>query len=135
MPEIHDGANSNDEVTEMFLNEDSEHYCIYDEDERKEFLFQVMQALKVGGAMAQGDDKWNTYTDMARKLYKDLLAVRRNATTGTIEVASKVYRVLGINDGHRDLFPNDNRHSFCYLVFNPSKKTVVYWFHAFMPWW
>ena len=135
MPEIHDGANSNDTVSEMFLNEDSEHYLVYDEDERKEFLFHVMKALKVGGAMAQGDDKWDAYLDLTRKVYKDFLSVRKNATTGKIEVSSKVYRVTGINEGHRGLFPNDNPHSFCYLVFDPAKKTVAYWFHAFMPWW
>ena len=41
-------------------------------------------------------DSLEPYLDTAKKIYKEMLSVQKNATTGAIEVASVVYRVKSI---------------------------------------
>ena len=38
---------------QMFLVEDSEYYTLYNEEEKKEFLFRILQHLVLGGPVNQ----------------------------------------------------------------------------------
>ena len=42
MPERYDGCEGGSLLREMFINEDSESYLAYDDDERAELLFHIM---------------------------------------------------------------------------------------------
>ncbi len=60
-------------MTQSFV----QNYEEFDDDERDEFLFRVLKALVVGGGMCQFDDKFDTYAEMTKHLYKDLIRYTR----------------------------------------------------------
>ena len=57
----------------MLLNEDSESYLEFEEEERCEFLFCLFRHLCIGGQICQYEDKVNVYLDLTKALYKDLI--------------------------------------------------------------
>jgi len=133
MEEIYDGVTSGDLVREMLLNEDSEHFFIYDDDEREELLFHVFKSLAIGGSMCQWEDAIAPYEKMAKNVYRDLLTVHKSKSTGKIECSTVVIRVLDA-DGF-SLFPHTSDHNICYLAIDSLKSTVTIWYHAFVPYW
>jgi len=62
-----------DKVRECLINEESEHYSIFNEEERKEFVFRVFEHLVLGGAMCQYEDKITEYYEQTKQLYKSLV--------------------------------------------------------------
>jgi hypothetical protein len=60
---------------------------------RRETLFSVLRLLAGGSGLAQADDTLLPYADVAKRLYKDLVAPRRNPHTHAIEVSSAVWQV------------------------------------------
>lgn len=57
----------------MLLDEDSEEYGLYTENERKEFVFRILQMLVLGGVLCQFEDTLQPYLDVTRSIYKDLV--------------------------------------------------------------
>lgn len=57
----------------MLLDEESEEYSLYSEDERKEFIFRIFQMLVLGGILCQFEDTLEPYLDITKKIYKDLV--------------------------------------------------------------
>lgn len=116
-----------DKLREMILVEDCENYSIYDEEERNDFLFRLFAHLVLGGGMCQHEDEITPYFEATKKLYKDLLAVRKNSDNGAVEVVSQVVelRRIGFKSDGAPLFPSRSRHSFCYIVINPIKRTTT----------
>ncbi len=53
---------------------------------------------------------------------------------GKLAIGSVVLRVTAL-EGSSPLFPNDSPHSRCYLVVDPSKRSVVAFYSAFIPFW
>ena len=45
--------------------QDSEHFYLYDDDERSELLFRLLKHLAVGGSMCQWDDDMGPYLQLA----------------------------------------------------------------------
>lgn len=62
-----------DKLRECLINEESEHYSIFNEEERKEFVFRVFEHLVLGGAMCQYEDKITEYYEQTKQLYKNLV--------------------------------------------------------------
>ena len=57
----------------MLLLEDSDHYDIYSDTERDEFLFRLFKHVCLGGAVCQFEDVVQPYLDTTKALYKDLI--------------------------------------------------------------
>lgn len=57
----------------MLLMPDSEHYDIYNESERNEFIFRLFRHLCLGGAVCQYEDTVQPYLDATKAIYKDLV--------------------------------------------------------------
>ena len=57
----------------MLLLEDSEHYDLYSDTEREEFLFCLFKHLCLGGELCQYEDDLQPYLDATKLLYKDLV--------------------------------------------------------------
>lgn len=57
----------------MLLDEDSDEYSLYTEDERKEFVFRIFQMFVLGGMFCQFEDTLQPYLDVTRSIYKDLV--------------------------------------------------------------
>jgi len=57
----------------MLLDEESEEYSLYSEDERNEFVFRIFQMLVLGGTLCQFEDILQPYLDVTKSIYKDLI--------------------------------------------------------------
>lgn len=57
----------------VLLLEDSDHYDIFSESDRKEFLFCLFKHLCIGGALCQFEDELGPYLETTKALYKDLV--------------------------------------------------------------
>jgi len=57
----------------MLLDEESEEYNLYSEDERNEFVFRIFQMLVLGGTLCQFEDTLQPYLDVTKSIYKDLI--------------------------------------------------------------
>jgi Domain of unknown function (DUF4498) len=88
-------------------------------DEQAEFLWQLCGHLVVGGLLNQFEDNIAVYKEATRALYKDLIAVQKDAA-GTIVVRSNVYKVKQLKTASRELFTRPHRNNFCYLIFDPA---------------
>ena len=93
MPERYHGAESGSLLREMFMNEDSESYLCYDDEERSEFLFRVMQSLCIGGSMCQPETNMKAYLDNAKAVYKSMVSVRKKSSTNKLYIDSTVISV------------------------------------------
>ena len=135
MPQMYDGVEGGDELREMFLNEDSEHYLLYDEDEKKELIYNILHHLVIGNGMCQPDDHIEPYFTATKAMYKDLVTVRRSKKTGKIGVTSKVFSVNSLKGGAA-LFPHtDSPHNMCIIVVDEATRRLTYWSIAFVSFW
>lgn len=57
----------------MLLDEESEEYNLYSEEERNEFIFRIFQMLVLGGILCQYEDTLEPYLDVTKNIYKDLI--------------------------------------------------------------
>jgi hypothetical protein len=73
---------------------------------------------------------------VTKALYKDLLTVSKNASTGAIEVASRAYSVTGLaGEGVTRLFPHDSPHNACFVTVDPIARTAHVLYSAWVPFW
>jgi hypothetical protein len=85
-------------------------------------------------------DEAAPYLDATKLLYKDLLAVGKDAS-GNISVQSHVYAIkaLQVNTGTRSetipVFPVDNPHNVFWLIVHPAARSVTAFYHAWVPFW
>jgi len=113
-------------VTDMLLNEESEHAHIYGEAQRNEFLFRLFQLLFIGGAMHQRDEDVLAYLEQTKLLYKDLMTVHKRSATGKVEITSRVYAVRPTATGRcTALFPGTVELSHCYIIVDAAKKLAT----------
>eukprot|EP00948_MAST-09A_sp_MAST-9A-sp1_P000328 g328.t1 len=129
-----DGVSVQDKLTEMLVNEDSENADIYDDDEKNEFIYQIFRTLVVGGSLCQAEESWDDYKTHTKSIYKQLVKVIKNATTGKIEVSSDIFSVEELT-GTFNIFPEESPHNRCYIVVDKSSFSISYWTQSFVNWW
>ncbi|CAM9460858.1 unnamed protein product [Scytosiphon promiscuus] len=99
-PDVFDGVTVSDRLRELLVNPDSENADVFSSDQQEELLFHIFRALSVGGGVCQPHDSLEPYTTAVKALYKDLVSVQKNASTGKLEIAAcKVYRVTDATTG------------------------------------
>ncbi|XP_031451736.1 transcriptional coactivator YAP1 isoform X5 [Phasianus colchicus] len=91
--EYYDDILISDELRKVLLLEDSDHYDIFSESDRKEFLFCLFKHLCIGGTLCQFEDVLGPYLETTKALYKDLVSVQKNPETKEISIISTVFRV------------------------------------------
>lgn len=57
----------------MFLDEESQGYNLYNEFEKREFIYRVLKLLVLGGSLCQYEDRIQPYLEVTKSLYKDLI--------------------------------------------------------------
>eukprot|EP01065_Artemidia_motanka_P001274 TRINITY_DN10590_c0_g1_i1.p1 TRINITY_DN10590_c0_g1~~TRINITY_DN10590_c0_g1_i1.p1 ORF type:complete len:267 (+),score=113.70 TRINITY_DN10590_c0_g1_i1:60-860(+) len=128
------GVTISDRLRQLFMDEEnSDSRGMFTEDEKSEFLYHVMHRVVSGGAMMQYEDDYGVYKDVAKGIYKDMIAVQRNPSSGDIEPACHVYQVKSLGGTAGALFgrPDFENHNYCYLVINPLRREVTYWYGGF----
>ena len=58
---------------QMLLSDESDHFDLYSETEKREFLFVLFRHLCLGGAVCQYEDNVKPYQDVTKQIYKDLV--------------------------------------------------------------
>ncbi|XP_074673102.1 cilia- and flagella-associated protein 300 isoform X1 [Strix aluco] len=121
-----------DELRKVLLLEDSDHYDLFSQLDRKEFLFCLFKHLCVGGALCQFEDVVGPYLETTKALYKDLVSVQKNPETKEIQIISTVFRVSAYDDNGL-CYPSSKSHqqTFAYLVVDPCKRHVHALYHCF----
>mmetsp|Transcript_39297 Transcript_39297/g.87442 ORF Transcript_39297/g.87442 Transcript_39297/m.87442 type:complete len:256 (-) Transcript_39297:471-1238(-) len=137
MDDVIEGFQVSDMLRDLLLNESSENAEAVSEEERREFLWQAFEHICLGGACCQFEDKLEPYLEFAKKIYKEMVSVQKNTSTGKVEVASAVYRINSIEteSGAVQLFPTSSRNNFCYVSVDPLRRIARLWYHAVLPFW
>jgi hypothetical protein len=84
-------------VRDAWLNEDGEHYPVFDEAMRRELLIQLFNMLVIGGSLNQYDDYVAPYRDCLKELYKELITVRKDGADGGVYCDCLAYSLAQIN--------------------------------------
>ncbi|NXR14054.1 CF300 protein, partial [Semnornis frantzii] len=121
-----------DELRKVLLVEDSDHYDLFSQLDRKEFLFCLFKHLCIGGTLCQFEDVVGPYLETTKALYKDLVSVQKNPETKEIHVVSTVFRVSAYDDKGL-CYPSSKTHeqTFAYLIVDPCKQHVHILYHCF----
>ncbi|NXP72699.1 CF300 protein, partial [Ramphastos sulfuratus] len=121
-----------DELRKVLLVEDSDHYDLFSQLDRKEFLFCLFKHLCIGGTLCQFEDVVGPYLETTKALYKDLVSVQKNRETKEIHVVSTVFRVSAYDDKGL-CYPSSKTHeqTFAYLIVDPCKQHVHILYHCF----
>eukprot|EP01012_Entosiphon_sulcatum_P017775 TRINITY_DN22519_c0_g1_i1.p2 TRINITY_DN22519_c0_g1~~TRINITY_DN22519_c0_g1_i1.p2 ORF type:complete len:101 (+),score=21.20 TRINITY_DN22519_c0_g1_i1:66-368(+) len=97
-----------------------------------------MWRLVAGGAMCQWEDSFTLYRETCRGIYKDLVRVQRNPHTEEVEPVSVVLSVKRVEGGTGATVPPlfgreaAANHNCCYLIIDPVKREVVYFYSGFV---
>lgn len=62
-----------DKLRELLLKEECEHYEIFTDEDRSEFLFKVFQSVVLGGSICQYEDYLTEYLNVTRQIYKTIV--------------------------------------------------------------
>lgn len=118
----------------MVGEDDNDFFDVFDEGDKREFLYHIMWRLVTGGSLCQWDDEFEPYRDLTRSVYKDMVVVGRNADED-LEVQSLVYQIHSatLADGSDvPLFPRaDDNGNWLYVSVHPQRRTVSVWYNAF----
>ncbi|KAL0233723.1 hypothetical protein PCE1_002230, partial [Barthelona sp. PCE] len=75
VPQFLDSITFYDTLRCLLWLEEDENYCLFDENERQEFIFDLFRFFATGGALCQPDEGVERYFDFTKKTYRDLLTV------------------------------------------------------------
>ncbi|EEB10918.1 conserved hypothetical protein [Pediculus humanus corporis] len=119
-----------DELRKMILDEESDNYSLYLENDRNELIFRIFKFLILGGQWCQFEDKINPYLDVTKILYKDLVHVEKNPETKKIEIKSICLKVTIMGKNKKSIFPIDGDHiqNFLYVIIDPKKGRLHYFY-------
>lgn len=133
MEEIVDGISVADRLRYSLIMEDSEYYLIFNENDRKEFLFHLFKNISLGGPICQYEDNVNEYLNATKLVYKDLIQVIMDSDTKEIKVISHVFKIKSVQKVN--LFDNDHIQNFFYLIIDPSNRIVSVLYHKWTKFW
>ncbi|CAB4023729.1 Hypothetical predicted protein [Paramuricea clavata] len=91
-----EGFTISDELRKMHLMEESDHYDLFSENEKKEFIFQIFKHICLGGDICQFEDNVNPYLDTSKSLYKDLVSVYKDANSKELKTRSHVFKISAL---------------------------------------
>ncbi len=111
-------------------------YAVKD-TERTELLWNLARWAVAGGGMCQWDDDWTPYADAVRDVARDILSVVRAETddaSAPPRVMCTAWKVEGVVDRKKKLFPHENAHNVCFVVADTLKRVVHVIWSPFIPW-
>ncbi|EKX45155.1 hypothetical protein GUITHDRAFT_163320 [Guillardia theta CCMP2712] len=122
-----------DELHKLLVQEESDHYEEFSEEERKELIFHIFKALVVGGGTCQFEDSIDAYMDVTKDMYKDLVKVSKSQTH-KLQVTSIPYLITKV-DADFELFPSHANPSFSFFlaIVEPLQRKIFVWYKAHFP--
>eukprot|EP00472_Partenskyella_glossopodia_P006992 CAMPEP_0197518560 /NCGR_PEP_ID=MMETSP1318-20131121/3775_1 /TAXON_ID=552666 /ORGANISM="Partenskyella glossopodia, Strain RCC365" /LENGTH=382 /DNA_ID=CAMNT_0043068999 /DNA_START=206 /DNA_END=1351 /DNA_ORIENTATION=- len=128
--DIIEGITINNLLRKCLVDEDDENFEIFDEGDRNELIFNLFSHIVIGGgSLNQYEDMIEPYIDTCKKLYKDLVSVCKNKTTGKMELKTFAYNVQKL-DGVA-LFPiEEHERNICLICVDTLRRYVTYYYSA-----
>lgn len=123
--EIYDGISVSDQLREMLVNEDGENASAYSESEKKELIFVLFRMLVIGGSMCQPDYDVKRYQEMTKNLYKELLTVYKNPSTGEVNISGRCYSLTGVDGVELFSNPDKDKQNLLIVIVEPLKKVIT----------
>ncbi|XP_043466821.1 cilia- and flagella-associated protein 300-like isoform X2 [Leptopilina heterotoma] len=122
-----------DNLRVMLLNESSDEYGLYTQNEREEFIFVIFQMLVLGGILCQYEDNIQHYLDTTKTIYKDLISVEIQEETHELHVTTMVMKVEVKNSRGESYFPRNPSHkqNLGFLLIEPSSRQITTVLHQF----
>ncbi|XP_012232310.1 cilia- and flagella-associated protein 300-like [Linepithema humile] len=121
-----------DNLRGMLLDEESEEYNLYSEDERKEFVFRIFQMLVLGGILCQFEDMLQPYLDITKNIYKDLIRVQKQNNSNDLFVSTLVLEVIAKDSKGQNYFPfNPNRQNIAFLLVDANSREITTFVHQY----
>lgn len=129
-----EGMQMGDRLRYSLAFQESEHYEVFTDEMRKEFIFRIFQHLVLGGSLCQYEDSVNEYLTQTQLFYKDLMSVYKDTETDSIKVGSLVFQITGVDEN--PLF-GDSEHpqNWAYVIIDPIHWHVNVWYHKWQSWW
>ena len=122
-----------DKLKAALINENSEYYCIFNEETRNEFLFHLFKRITIGGSLCQYEDSVNEYLNMTKFFYKDLVYATKEPNSNKIVIKSIVLEILNIDAF--EIFNKSHIQNFFYIIIDPYQRHVNVLYHKWVPWW
>jgi hypothetical protein len=122
-----------DKLKAALINEESEYYCIFNEELRNEFLFHLFKRITIGGSLCQYEDGVFEYLNMTKSFYKDLVSASKDPDSNEIVIKSIPLEITGL-DGI-NLFGKYHPQNFLYLTIDPFQRHVNVLYHKWVSWW
>lgn len=127
--EEYEGIELHDKLRESLFMQESELWDVYTPSVRKELLFHIFKTFVLGGRTNQYDESITPYIDISKKVYKDLISVKKNKE-GQLDIKSYAYEVTGLGK-NSSAFPDDSPGNTCLVVLDPLSRRVIvlhnYW--------
>lgn len=122
-----------DELRKMLLSEESDHWELYSDSEKDEFLYRLFRHICLGGQICQYEDTIEPYLKITKQLYKDLISVQKNPETKELNIISSVFKIVAKDKDGNMYYPDRRTHeqSFSYLIVDPLKRHVTVLYHVF----
>lgn len=131
--EFYDDFTISDELRKMLLSEESDHYELYSDTEKEQFLFQLFKHICLGGQICQYEDTIEPYLNVTKQLYKDLISVQKNPETKELTIISSVFKIAALDKDGERFYPDRRSHeqTFSYLIVDPLKRHATVLYHVF----
>jgi cilia- and flagella-associated protein 300 len=78
----------------------------------------------------QYEDELEPYLTATRQIYKDLISVVKDSSTGKLKVSSMVFKITDMKSSVSPLFPLKHPQNFCYFAIDPLRRNVNLFYHA-----
>lgn len=90
-----DGIQLGNKLRLALCFEEDDNYEVLKQDKySNEFIFALFKFLALGGGMSQFDVQIAEYLECTKAIYKDLVTVAKDQTTGEIQAQTMVFKVL-----------------------------------------
>lgn len=129
-----DDIQISDKLKQALLMEESEYYCAFSEEIRREFLFHIFKRIVIGGSLCQYEDTIYEYLNMTKNFYKDLVSASKDPDSKEIYIRSTVVEITDIEK--QNIFKTKNHpQNFFYIIIDPYQRCVHLWYHKWVAFW
>ncbi|KAJ2997158.1 hypothetical protein HDV02_005837 [Globomyces sp. JEL0801] len=123
-----------DELRKCLLMNDFQHFNLFTQTDREEFIFHIFKAICLGGLRR----RFGTIFINNKKIVQGLNLVRHRKLrrsvakdkSGVLKVSSYVYKVTGVESSVSPLFPLDHPQNFCYVTIDANRRHLNLLYHA-----
>ena len=107
------------------IDDESEEYDVFSDNDRKELIFFLMKALVLGGEICQYEDYWDTYEPVIISLYRDFVgqSVVKNSS-GAVSIIARPFLITKTNDTSVQSDPDRSFYLVCVDIIGKKVRVL-----------